>query len=52
MPISGQIPIEFGKLTIPHITRASSKSCGGYGSIDVEIQDEKLQEKSADNKNK
>ncbi|EFO12464.2 hypothetical protein LOAG_16069, partial [Loa loa] len=50
MPISGQISIEFGKLTIPHITCASCKSRGEYESIDVEIQDEKLPEKSADNK--
>ncbi|CAG9534097.1 unnamed protein product [Cercopithifilaria johnstoni] len=51
MPIAGQIPIEFGKLTIPHISCASSKSCRGYGSIRVKVQDEKLQEKSADSKN-
>lgn len=50
MPIAGQIPIEFGKLTIPHIPCASAKSHRGYGSIRVKIQDEKLQ-KSADSKN-
>lgn len=51
MPIAGQVSIEFGKLTIPHITCGSTKSHGGYGSIRVKVQDEKLQEKSADSKN-
>nr|CRZ26054.1 Bm11019 [Brugia malayi] len=46
-----QIPSEFGKLTIPHVTRASFKSHGNYGSIHVMLQDEKLQEKSLDSEN-
>ncbi|VDM15869.1 unnamed protein product, partial [Wuchereria bancrofti] len=46
-----QIASEFGKLTIPHVTRASFKSHGNYGSIRVILQDEKLQEKSVDNEN-
>lgn len=49
MPIAGQIPIEFGKLTIPHIPCAPAKSHGGYGSIRVKVQ-ERLQEKSTDSK--
>ncbi|KAL3990025.1 Major Facilitator Superfamily protein [Acanthocheilonema viteae] len=51
MPIAGQIPIEFGRLTIPRIPCGSPKSRKGYGSIRVKVQDEKLQEKSIDNKN-
>uniref|UniRef100_A0A0R3S4C1 MFS domain-containing protein n=1 Tax=Elaeophora elaphi TaxID=1147741 RepID=A0A0R3S4C1_9BILA len=50
--IAGQKPTEFSKLTIPHIPCASPKSHGGYGSIHVKVQNEKLQEKSsADSRN-
>ncbi|EJW71223.1 hypothetical protein WUBG_17869 [Wuchereria bancrofti] len=48
MPITGQIPIEFSKLAIPHVSHATSKSHGGYGSMRVMLKDEKLQEKSSD----
>ncbi|VDO39583.1 unnamed protein product, partial [Onchocerca flexuosa] len=52
MPIAAQIPIEFSKLTVPHVACTSHKCHAGYGSICVKIQEEKLQEKSADNNNK
>nr|CDQ01013.1 Bm4394, isoform d [Brugia malayi] len=51
MPIAGQIPIEFGKLAIPHVGRSPSKSHGGYGSMRAMLKDEKLQEKSTDSGN-
>ncbi|KAM3727752.1 MFS-type transporter SLC18B1 [Dirofilaria immitis] len=51
MPIAGQIPIEFGKLTIPHVTCPSHKYHAGYGSIRMKIQEEKLQEKSINDNN-